>query len=87
MPTGVGCAVGIHPLDGSRWLQMVLRTGRLSLKKMIGFRGWPRIGKSGPGGAQGLNVNNWPTRNMPQLSQKPGTPYQECKARNLKPGI
>ena len=22
---------------------------------MIGFRGWPRIGKSGPGGAQGLN--------------------------------
>ena len=22
MPTGVGCAVGIHPLDGSRWLQL-----------------------------------------------------------------
>ena len=38
----------------------MLITGRLSLKKMIGFRGWPRIGKSGPGGAQGLNVNNWP---------------------------
>ena len=37
----------------------MLITGRLSLKKMIGFRGWPRIGKSGPGGAQGLNVNNW----------------------------
>ena len=32
----------------------MLITGRLSLKKMIGFRGWPRIGKSGPGGAQGL---------------------------------
>ena len=29
-------------------------TGRFSLKKMIGFRGWLRIGKSGPGGAQGL---------------------------------
>ena len=36
-------------------------TGRLSLKKMMGFKGWPRIGNCGPGGAQGLNVNNWQT--------------------------
>ena len=39
----------------------MLITGRLSLEKMIGFRGSPRIRESGPGGAQKLNVNNWPT--------------------------
>ena len=31
------------------------------LHQMIGLGKWPRIRKSGPGGAQGLNVNNWPT--------------------------
>ena len=51
-----------------RWLQMVLRTGRLSLEKMIGFRRWPRIGKSGPGGAQGLNVNRPWRRPGPECS-------------------